>query len=362
MFEHIAMWTWPDAVRDEDPKRMVDRLKAAHVDIIIPYVSEKQNASVKDIPFEIYEEKLHEIIDEAHKQNMKVHGCFDEINAYESMPDSVYRLRQVFADGSMNGSLCPANPETIQYVLKKLKHVLTDFDYDGINLEDGYIFNSNTIYDPANQQGDEYKTIPVCYCDYCKKNAPIGKPEWAAWKQASLTNLVKEESKLVRQIKPDIPFSVAARMPYARSFYEPFKDEIPYYDGWQFCQSRDAFSADWVEWLRQGYIDFVCPMSYFHSPRMVELQTRECHALFPQVATNNIWMGLVLSRTIEFCQTLGQFPDGPEQGDSSVYNDAKAMTVLLDAQEKMGQRNCVLFSYEQLLDEHIPIIARYRKE
>lgn len=26
MFEHLAMWTFPDAVRTENPRRMVDRL------------------------------------------------------------------------------------------------------------------------------------------------------------------------------------------------------------------------------------------------------------------------------------------------------------------------------------------------
>ena len=267
-FDHLAMWTFPDAVRKEDPKRMIERLKAAHVDMIVMF-------------------------------------------------------------------------------------------------SDGYIYNSNTIYDPANQAGVDYRVIPVCYCAYCRKHAPIEKPEWGRWKQEQLTDLVAEQAKLIRKLKPGAPFSVAARMPYARASYAEWKNEIPYYDGWEYCQSRDAFGADWAEWMRRGHIDFACPMSYFNSPRLVELQTLECKSLFPQAATN-IWMGLVLSRSVEFCQTLqacqtmGQFPDGPEKGDPALYNYAEDMEVLLNAQVEMGQRNCILVTYEQMLDEHIPVLAQFR--
>jgi len=338
MFDHLAMWTWPTAVRSEDPRRMVDRLKAAHVDVIIPYVSSKQDA---------YAERLHRIIEEAHRQDIQVHGCFDEMNAHDSMPASVHALRQVFADGGRNGSLCPANPDAVQYIIGELRHVLADFDYDGINLEDSYIFNKNTIYDPAHQQGVDYKTIPVCYCGYCKQHAPIGKAGWEKWKQARLTDLIGEEAKLIRRMKPGMPFSVAARMPYARGFYEPFKNEIPYYGGWEFCQSRDAFAADWADWLKRGLIDFACPMSYFRSPRMVELQTQECRQLTPDAA-NRIWIGL----------TFGWTPEDP---DHSVVNGAREIALLLERLEKLGQKNCVFFSYEAFRDEHIPVLAGRRR-
>ena len=358
-FDHLAMWTFPDAVRTEDPARMIERLKAAHVDLIVMFSDARANGAAR----EGYENRMRAIIEEAHRNGMQVHSCFDDFNANEAMP--VYDLRQVRQDGSFGSVLCPANPAVKEYNLGALARTLTELGFDGINLEDGYIYNSNTIYDPANQAGVEYTVIPVCYCDYCRKHAPIEKPEWARWKQEQLTDLVAEQAKLIRTLKPGAPFSVAARMPYARASYAEWEKEIPYYEGWEYCQSRDAFGADWAEWLRRGHIDFACPMSYFHSPRMVELQTCECQSLSPQAATN-IWMGLVLSRSVEFCQTLescqtsGQFPDGPEKGDPSLYNYAEDMEVLLNAQLQLGQRNCILYNYEQLLDEHIPVLAQFR--
>ncbi len=181
MFQHMGMWTWPDAVNEEDPARMIERLQAAKIDIVIPYLCSRASGAEKTA----YEARLHAIVDEAHRHGEQVHGCFDEINAYETMP--VYALRQVYQDGTLSNSLCPAHPEVVAYVLEELARYLHEFDFDGINLEDGYIFNHATIYDPAHTLGEEYRIMPVCYCDYCRQHAPIEQPEWAHWRRERLT-------------------------------------------------------------------------------------------------------------------------------------------------------------------------------
>src|SRR5262249_4202758 len=143
------------------------------------------------------EKNVHNIIEEAHRRNQKVHVCFDEINAYEAMP--VYHLRQAYKDGTRNDSLCPANPLVVEYILGELGRTLREFDVDGINLEDGYVYHHSTIYDPAHTVGVDYRIEPVCYCNYCSLHAPIEKPEWALWKQERLTDLIAAESRLIRQ-------------------------------------------------------------------------------------------------------------------------------------------------------------------
>lgn len=343
MFDHFAMWTGV-----EEPKTMVSRLKAAHVDIILPYVSKKPESY----------EASNLLIEEAHKHGIKVHGWFgDEMKVDESMSASVSGLRQVAADGSPIGLLCPANPEAVDYILKGLKRALTECDYDGISLEDGYVFDfkttftirPNTTFDPSDDRAREYKTIPGCYCAYCKKHAPIEKPEWASWKKERLNDLIGAHAKLIRRIKPGAPFSAAARMPLDRSFYEPFKKEIPYYDGWKFCQCRDGFSADWAGWVNRGLVDFACPMSYFKSTRLVELHTMECKHLIP-AAASKIWVGLCLGA-----------PSETWQQDPTAINGAKEIEALLREQEKMGQKNCCFYGYHALRDEHIPVLAAHRK-
>ncbi|MCG3147906.1 MAG: hypothetical protein PCFJNLEI_01347 [Verrucomicrobiae bacterium] len=340
-FQQYALWTWPGAVRAGEPQRLVDRAKAARVDILIPYISRRGGTrlinGVETVDFPQYEDNLHALIAEAHRQGLKIHGCFDEMNIYPLMPADVQKLAQVRRDGSLGNVLCPANPTVREYILGDLRRVLKGFAYDGINLEDGYIFNPNTIYDPAHQLGTQFRTIPVCFCDWCKAHAPIDQLEWTAWRQQALTELVTALGALVR------PFSAAARMPYRRAFYPP---DVAHYDGWQYCQSRDAMMADWAAWP----LDFVCPMTYFHDSRIVELQTRECQQLVP---VEKLWMGLALGGA------SAEYSFGATKENPQYFNDAGKLAEQLELQLRLGQKQCVFFEHGQMRDEHIPVLARF---
>lgn len=355
MFKHMGMWTWPDAVKGEDPARMAARLAEAQIDNNFPYLCSFASGPEKAD----YETRLQNIIEEAHRQGQKVQGCFDELNAYAAQP--AYHLRQSYKDGTLNNTLCPANPRTVDYILGELGRMLREFDLDGVNLEDGYVFHHSTIYDPAHTLGVDYRIEPVCYCEYCRAHAPIEKPEWAVWRQERLTDLIAAMSRLIRQTKPGIPFSAAARIPYDASFYAPYADEIPYYEGWKFCHSRDGFAADWVQWLGRGHLDFVCPMSYHHDDRIVQLHTMEAQHQVP-AARQLAWVGLGLSEVnAEYMQATPEADSaGARVFDPNLLNDAAAITRQLQGQLDLGQENCMFFSYHFLRDEHIPAIAAFR--
>jgi len=188
----------------------------------------------------------------------------------------------------------------------------------------------------------------------------LEKPEWDQWKRDQLSALIGKEAELIRKTKPGMSFSVAARMPYNLTFYAPHQKDIPYFDGWKCCQSRDALLADWVEWLRRGHIDFACPMSYYHSNRIVELQTLECQRLIPE-ARRKVWMGLGLNEvTAEYRQGKTDEPGAKDVKDPSLKNGAAAIESLLRDQVRMGQENVLFFCYEGLLDEHLPVMAQFR--
>ncbi len=356
MFDQLALWTWPGAVKSENPQRLVDRCRAARIDIIIPYIfracrwmqADDKRDEINKFPH--YEENLHKIIAEAHRQGLQVHGCFDEMRTGPVMPPAVRALRQVRRNGAAGGELCPANPAAREHILGELRRVVTEFDYDGINLEDSYIFNPNTIYDPAHQLGAQFSTIPVCFCDWCKAHAPIDQPEWSAWRQNALTELVTQMAAAVHQAGK--PFSAAARMPYRRAFYEPYQAEVTYFDGWQYCQSRDAMMADWAKWFEKAPLDFVCPMTYFNDSRIVELQTQECRQLVPAA---KLWMGLALGGS------SAEYSFGSTKKDPQYFNTAAKLAEQLELQLRLGQKQCVFFSYGNLTDEHIAVLASHHK-
>ncbi len=353
MFKHMAMWTWPDAVLGETAEQIVERLRAAHIDIVIPYLGLRDDPA----PRAAYEERLQALVEEAHRHGMTVIACFDEMGTYASMPAKDYC--QVRQDGEPQNLLCPAHPGAREYLLGELERVLGEFAFDGVNLEDSYVYNSTTIYDPAHSGGAEFSVIPVCYCDHCRAHAPLEQPEWNQWRRDRLSELVAAESRLVHE--RGLSFSVAARMPYARDdFYAAYQDEIPYYSGWQHCQARDGLAADWLSWLQQGIIDFACPMSYFHSSRLVELETLECQYRVPE-ARESIWMGLGLDViTAEYAQAHRDHPEPGKVHQDAFKNDAAAIGRQLDLQVRLGQQHVVFFSHAFLRDEHIPVMAAYR--
>lgn len=356
MFKQMAMWIWPDAIEGESAEQIVARLKAAHIGVAIPYIGLRDTAAKRAA----YEARIQALVEEAHRHGLQVIACFDEMGVYDTMPAAgCSQIRQDGA-GDRRGLLCPANPGAREHILGDLDRVLRAFEFDGINLEDSYVYNPATIYDPAHSGGAAFNVIPVCYCAHCRAHAPIEQPGWHQWRIDRLTELVAAEAKLIQERRPGLPFSVAARMPYARDdFYAPYREEIPYYGGWQVCQSRDGLAADWVDWLRRGLIQYACPMSYFNTPRLVELQTLECQFRIPK-ARENIWIGLGLDYiTAEYSQGCREYPEAGDTHKDAYRNDAAALKRLLELQARLGQQQVVFFSHAFLKEEHIPVIAAF---
>jgi uncharacterized lipoprotein YddW (UPF0748 family) len=71
------------------------------------------------------------------------------------------------------------------------------------------------------------------------------KAKYLEFRRQNITRLVRAVSEAARKIKPGIKISAAV-----------FSD-------WPQC--RDSVGQDWVSWLRQGYLDFACPMDYAES-------------------------------------------------------------------------------------------------
>ena len=343
-FRHMAIWFngLPDT---QSPRQIIERLKAAGIDN--PFLAADHERD---------KAKLQEVIEEAHRGGLTVHGDFDELRCREKSPDD---LVQMLKDGTKKKVLCPANPAVVEHVLQRLERVLSTFNYDGITLDDGYYFARAGDYDPAREAGSKFKAIPCCYCSYCRSHAPIETPEWERWKLEQVTALIGKQAELARQMKPGILFSAAAHMPYDRTFYQPHRQEIPYFEGWGVSQSRSGYLADWVEWVHRGHLDFALPMIYYHSLDLVRWQTQECRQLLSS-ASKTIWVGLGLGTVAaEYYQGLSD-QQGFKANDPAMMNGAQTVEAQLQDQLRMGQENVAFFCYSELRDEHLPVLARYR--
>ncbi len=141
--------------------------------------------------------------------------------------------------------LCPSNPANFQLELDTMLEVARNYDVDGVHFD--YI---------------RYPDDDGCFCDGCRErfekwlgrkvenwpadcwNGPL-KKEWSDWRCTNITHLVRSTAEEIRKFKPQLRISAAV-----------FSD---------YPACRTDVGQDWVLWVKNGWLDFVCPMDYTDS-------------------------------------------------------------------------------------------------
>ncbi len=141
--------------------------------------------------------------------------------------------------------LCPSHPENFQLELDSMLEVARKYEVDGLHFD--YI---------------RYPNRNHCYCDGCRQRfearAGVTVANWPQdcyagklreqyhdFRCEQITRLVAAVSQQARVIKPQIKISAAVFGAYP--------------------DCRESVGQDWVEWVKAGYLDFVCPMDYTQS-------------------------------------------------------------------------------------------------
>ena len=153
-------------------------------------------------------------------------------------------------DGSELKWLCPSDPRNIALERDSMLEVVRNYDVHGIHFD--YI---------------RYPHSASCFCDGCRRRfeaaAGVKVKNWPAdvaraplkatftkWRQDQITRLVREVSAEAHRIRPGVQVSAAV------------------FGSWS--GSRYSVGQDWVLWLKEGLLDFVCPMDYTQNPTYLE--------------------------------------------------------------------------------------------
>jgi uncharacterized lipoprotein YddW (UPF0748 family) len=158
--------------------------------------------------------------------------------------------------------LCPSHPANFELERDSMLEVARKYAVDGIHFD--YI---------------RYPDSSSCYCDGCRQRfeamemARSDRPfpgirRWPAdvlpggplyadyqeFRRRNITRLVKAVSEEAHRIRPGIKVSAAV------------------FPNWPAC--RDEIGQDWCGWVRDGYLDFVCPMDYTASNREFRIRVQ----------------------------------------------------------------------------------------
>lgn len=241
---------------DGDWDRTAKELAAAGFNIILPnmlwggrahYASDVLPRSTT---YEKFGDQITQCVTAAKKYGLEVHVWKVNFNLSGAPPEFIRKIHQerrnqVSVDGQAHDWLCPSHPENFALELASMLEVARKYPVDGLHFD--YI---------------RYPDRDKCYCDGCRnrfesetnqqvKNWPVDcysgdlRERYAQWRCDQITRLVKAVHDEAKPIRPGLKISAAVFSSYP--------------------SCRESVAQDWPEWIKAGYLDFVCPMDYTQS-------------------------------------------------------------------------------------------------
>jgi len=263
------------------------------------------------------------------KHGIQVHVWKVNWNLATAPEEFVARMRsegrlQRTSAGAEERWLCPSHPANFDLERDSMLEVARKYAVDGIHFD--YI---------------RYPDSSKCYCDGCRtrfeatqmlrsdrrfegisrwpEDVLRGGPLYAAYQEFrrnNITRLVKAVAEEARRVRPGVKVSAAV------------------FPNWPAC--REEIGQDWGLWVREGYLDFVCPMDYTASNR--EFRTR--------VQVQREAVG-------------GRIPLYPGIGASAPGLDPVQVIEQAEIAREEGASGFIIFNYDpRTAKEHLPLMGR----
>ena len=219
---------------------------------------------------------LKALITEAHKRDIEVHAwveCFfvgEKSSQWKKRYKDSWHMVN-YDNSTIQGNndeqnekdfvfLDPANPECLNYVLSIYEELITNYEFDGINVDyvryphgnlnlyssNGYSeYATNEFKQLNNLQGDVKELV---------KDPNILKL-WTEYRCSKITKLMEETRKLVKRVRPNCYMSTAVC------------SDINY--------AINNKMQNWEVWARNGWLDLTLPMAYYIGCSEIAIATKE---------------------------------------------------------------------------------------
>ncbi len=161
-----------------------------------------------------------------------------------------YQIDELKKLGIEGYYLAPANSSVRIYLLNVIEEVLNKYNFDGIHLDYIRYPGENFVYDmhlrTKFQRKYFYDPLELDTDSLRLRLGIKGNDElirmWWQFINNDLTEFLIQVQKLIKSKKPDCLLSAAVKPDYS--------------------SARNEFYQDWLTWVNNDYIDFVCLMAY----------------------------------------------------------------------------------------------------
>ncbi|WP_420400666.1 glycoside hydrolase family 10 protein [Flagellimonas sp.] len=271
---------------------------------------------------------LQTLIDEAHKEGLKVHAWFEfGFSSSYQEEDGGHILRKkpewkaIDADGNLvskNGFqwMNAFDPEVQDFLLSLIVEVVKNYDIDGVQGDDRL---------PANPSTSGYDTYTVA--EYKKEHNNQLPPNdyrdstWIDWRAKRLNLFAEKVYKMVKAIKPEVLVTMAPSI---------------------FPWSKEEYLQDWPTWVQNGWVDQIIPQVYRYNMKAYR-STLEANLEFMPMGKMDLFVPGVLLKV----------------GD---YSPSKRfLKRMVKTNRDKGLQGEVFFFYEGLMDHEAFFKSVYPK-
>ena len=203
---------------------------------------------------------LKELIEEAHKRDIKVFAWFEFgfSSSFELNGGTLLERKPEWASVNADGELVTKNgfdwmngfrPDVQDFILSLIMEAVNNYDLDGIQGDD------RLPAMPSEAGYDDY-TVNLYKSQHNGQLPPENHKdkEWLQWRADILNNFMKRIYDSVKEVKPNMIVSMAPSL----------------YD-W----SKEEYLQDWPTWVENGWVDLICPQVYRYELHEYEYAIKE---------------------------------------------------------------------------------------
>lgn len=258
---------------------------------------------------------LAEMIEEAHKENIKVFAWFEFgfSTSYNLDGGHIIAKKPEWAALDSDGKLVKKNnfewmngfhPDVQKFAIELVTEVVRNYQVDGVQGDDRL---------PAmpSESGYDAYTVALFKKQHSGQEPPADykDPAWIEWRCNLLTDFMGRMYKAVKEIKKDVIVSVSPSI-------HPF--------------AKEEYLQDWTTWVRKGYVELVNPQLYRYNINAY------------QKLLDDIYSGQIEKKD------LHRFYPGILVKLGKYYPSEEFLLQMIEANRKAGLKGEIFFFYEAL--------------
>ena len=193
------------------------------------------------------------IVSEAHDRDMKVHAWLNPYRVTISLMDTsqlvsnhIMRMHpEWFWQYGEQWYFEPGLDETRDWICQVVEDIVSRYDIDAIHMDD-YFYPYPKPRMPLPDQA-------------CFEAHPRGFTNINDWRRNNVNMAIRDISNTIRATKPNVEFGISPFGVWRNSTRDSIGSNTM-----AGLTNYDHLYADVLYWIRQGWIDYVCPQLYWH--------------------------------------------------------------------------------------------------